>query len=90
MQFSYLNCNPCFSVLICYRKGRLSCHFSHQLTRQLSRQHHAIDIVAMHTFAMYVVAMDIVAMDIMIYDSTGSLQGSTGSGWYLMVLGQYN
>ena len=31
--------------------------------------------------------MDIVAMDIMIYDSTGSLQGSTG--WYLMLLGQY-
>ena len=27
-------------------------------------------------------------MDIMIYDSTGSLQGSTG--WYLMVLGQNN
>ena len=27
------------------------------------------------------------SMDIMIYDSTGSLQGSTG--WYLMVLGQY-
>ena len=27
-------------------------------------------------------------MDIMIYDSTGSLQGSTG--WYFMVLGQYN
>ena len=26
-------------------------------------------------------------MDIMIYDSTGSLQGSTG--WYLMILGQY-
>jgi len=32
--------------------------------------------------------MDTVAMDIMIYDSTGPLQGSTG--WYLMVLGQYN
>ena len=31
--------------------------------------------------------MDIVAMDIMIYDSTGSLQGSLG--WYLVVLGQY-
>ena len=31
--------------------------------------------------------MDIVTMDIMIYDSTGSLQGSTG--WYLMLLGQY-
>ena len=27
-------------------------------------------------------------MDIMIYDSTGSLQGSIG--WYFMVLGQYN
>ena len=32
-------------------------------------------------------SMDIVTMDIMIYDSTGSLQGSTG--WYLMLLGQY-
>ena len=32
-------------------------------------------------------SMDIVAMDITIYDSTGSLQGSTG--WYLMLLGQY-
>ena len=30
--------------------------------------------------------MYIIAKDIMIYDSTGSLQSSTG--WYLMVLGQ--
>ena len=46
-----------------------------------------MDIVAMDIVAMEIVAMDIVAMDIMIYDSTGSLQGSTG--WYLMLLGQY-
>ena len=54
-----------------------------QLAHQLSRQHHAIDIVAMDIFAMDIVAMDIVAMDIvvmhiMISDSTGSLHSSTG------------
>ena len=46
-----------------------------------------LDQVNSANFLFQLWSVDMVAMDIMIYDSTGSLQGSTG--WYLMVLGQY-